>query len=454
MKKKIVFMFALLFSSMGMMAQRMVETVYLKNGSIIRGTIIEQVPGQSLKIQTKDGNVFVYQMSEVERIAKEQASTASTSISSNGNGHRGLDVTIEGGVALGKGGSANGIGGIELGKRFSPNFYWGIGTGVTGGGKSDVFIPITTTFKALFPIAASRGIAPNIAFRTGFRANTAEDKTIGSGKNKTTIYKAEHGWDIAFLPGIQVPLGQKVDFNFNLGYQCGISFGGGAGHAFVMNAGFGFHKPYEKNKQKTEKGPEPLYDNGVQLTWDLLQLGFIGAKGARAGSAPVLSYKWNPHVSVGIGYGYSYIAFDTDNFSDNGSAHSLFLRGQYRLTDKKCSPFASVDIGFRKYNWDDDNFTYSYYYTIDEIRRNSGFLFTPAVGLSVRGRKRENLYTEIKLGYNCTSPYKLDTDPVEKSNVGDLFFSVGITRTFKWGAKVKGKMTDQYTKTKSKISKK
>jgi len=51
--------------------QQFQEVVYLKNGSIIRGTIIEQVPGKSLKIQTVDGNVFVYEMEEVEKVAKE-----------------------------------------------------------------------------------------------------------------------------------------------------------------------------------------------------------------------------------------------------------------------------------------------------------------------------------------------------------------------------------------------
>ncbi|MFN5983557.1 MAG: hypothetical protein ACK479_08835 [Fluviicola sp.] len=47
------------------------DVVYLKNGSIIRGQIIEQIPNQSLKIRTNDGSVFVYKMEEVEKIVKE-----------------------------------------------------------------------------------------------------------------------------------------------------------------------------------------------------------------------------------------------------------------------------------------------------------------------------------------------------------------------------------------------
>lgn len=53
----------------------MQDVIYCKNGSIIRGIIIEQVIGESLKIQTNDGNVFVFNMSEVEKIAKEKPLT-------------------------------------------------------------------------------------------------------------------------------------------------------------------------------------------------------------------------------------------------------------------------------------------------------------------------------------------------------------------------------------------
>lgn len=52
-------------------AEELQEVVYLKNGSVIRGTIIEQVPNQSLKIKTTDGNIFVFKIEEVEKITKE-----------------------------------------------------------------------------------------------------------------------------------------------------------------------------------------------------------------------------------------------------------------------------------------------------------------------------------------------------------------------------------------------
>lgn len=70
--KKILILFAFVVISIGAYAQNNLrDVVYLKNGGITKGIIIEQVPNQSLKIQTADGSVFVYKFSEIEKISKE-----------------------------------------------------------------------------------------------------------------------------------------------------------------------------------------------------------------------------------------------------------------------------------------------------------------------------------------------------------------------------------------------
>ncbi|MDA8929979.1 hypothetical protein N9J07_01195 [Bacteroidia bacterium] len=48
-----------------------VDVVYLKNGSVIKGQIMEQIPNESLKIQTAGGSIFVYKMEELTKITKE-----------------------------------------------------------------------------------------------------------------------------------------------------------------------------------------------------------------------------------------------------------------------------------------------------------------------------------------------------------------------------------------------
>jgi hypothetical protein len=68
MVKKLLVLLAVLFAGLTMYAQgQMKDVVYLKNGGMVRGIIVEQVPGVSIKIQTNDGNIFVYKIEEIEK---------------------------------------------------------------------------------------------------------------------------------------------------------------------------------------------------------------------------------------------------------------------------------------------------------------------------------------------------------------------------------------------------
>jgi len=79
MQKNLLFVFMLVFAFIVKAQGNLEEVIYLKNGSVIRGTIVEQIPNQTVKIQTKDGNVFVYNFSEVEKITKEENVTSPVS---------------------------------------------------------------------------------------------------------------------------------------------------------------------------------------------------------------------------------------------------------------------------------------------------------------------------------------------------------------------------------------
>ncbi len=65
----IVLLVALFSMATAQVQQR--DVVYLKNGSVIKGVVLEQIPDKTIRVQTSDGSIFVYQMSEVERIVKE-----------------------------------------------------------------------------------------------------------------------------------------------------------------------------------------------------------------------------------------------------------------------------------------------------------------------------------------------------------------------------------------------
>lgn len=49
------------------------DVIYLKDGSIIRGVIVEQIPGTSVKLRSKDGSIFVFKSEDIKRIAKEES---------------------------------------------------------------------------------------------------------------------------------------------------------------------------------------------------------------------------------------------------------------------------------------------------------------------------------------------------------------------------------------------
>ena len=50
----------------------MVDVVHLKNGSIIKGIVTEIIPSETVKIETADGSIFVYQFDEIQSITKEE----------------------------------------------------------------------------------------------------------------------------------------------------------------------------------------------------------------------------------------------------------------------------------------------------------------------------------------------------------------------------------------------
>lgn len=91
MKKLKTSLFLLIFtiiSASSLMAQSLsdyIDVVYLTNGSMIKGIIIEQIPGKSLKIETSDGSQFVYQITEIEKLTRELKPSTTTTTTNNTN---------------------------------------------------------------------------------------------------------------------------------------------------------------------------------------------------------------------------------------------------------------------------------------------------------------------------------------------------------------------------------
>lgn len=66
--RKILLSLIIICISITLIAQEKQDIVYLKNGSIIKGEIIEQKIDESVTIRTSDGNTWIFELYKIERI--------------------------------------------------------------------------------------------------------------------------------------------------------------------------------------------------------------------------------------------------------------------------------------------------------------------------------------------------------------------------------------------------
>jgi len=53
-------------------SQQYKDVVHIKNGSVMHGSIIGQIPNEAVKMKTKDSDMFVYKTGETEKMKKEE----------------------------------------------------------------------------------------------------------------------------------------------------------------------------------------------------------------------------------------------------------------------------------------------------------------------------------------------------------------------------------------------
>jgi hypothetical protein len=126
--KKLILALLLSVISLSTFAQTQKEdVVYLKNGSVVRGEIVEQIPNQTIKIEIQGGSIFVYQISEIEKMTREEPKNT-------GKQRNASSLTLSTGffgkVNFQGGGIDAGIGlNVIGGYRFNDYLSLGLGTG-------------------------------------------------------------------------------------------------------------------------------------------------------------------------------------------------------------------------------------------------------------------------------------------------------------------------------------
>lgn len=381
--------------------------------------------------------------------------------------HRGLDFSINAGYNAGVGdmkGSSFLPLEIGVGKQFHPNLYIGVRSGawVAVSDKATAQIPIMSDFKVMFQSSSEGKLKPIINARFGYLLNTEGGKEIEveDGEGGTISAKSESVDMIVMelMPGVQIPISKTADFILSAGYTHGFATkGGGGGGFFSVKTAINFHK---RDTKRPPREKVETRDKGLQYTIEGVANNRTQFGG---GGNLVFTYKLNPHISIGAGSGYH--AFSPYNQKSDGDdyiqyiergvedklcyqsdiqMYNFFARGNYRLTDRRFSPMATMDIGVRKYNIDED--FYGYKENLYEVLGfpSTSLYVAPAIGVSIRTTK--NSYFEFKLGYNIGSNVKakkvadFENDvyaSTPSKNMSYGFFSIGFTHTLgKRGARL------------------
>lgn len=208
MKKYLALLLFTLITSVSFGQSNYQDVVYLKNGSIIRGIIIEQVPNKSIKIETADRNVFVYQMDEIEKLTKEPfQGRGNRNLKGSGSGlEEGYKGIIELGYEIGTGNF--GMDRLKLnvinGYQINPYFSLGFGTGLRYYFDAEAaLIPIFADFRTNF---MDNNVSPYFSLGVGYSFDATNSfEGVGFLLNPTV--------------GVSFMVSEKSAMNVGIGYE-------------------------------------------------------------------------------------------------------------------------------------------------------------------------------------------------------------------------------------------
>ena len=224
MKHLFFILLSILFSSYIKAQSNYQEVVYLKNGSIIRGIIIEQIPNVALKIQTADKSVWVYEFDEIEKIAKEEIPAEKKAYTEKEKfeiKEKGFASTIRGGLF----GNTNGIyfsATASMGYQFSKKYSLTLGAGIFQGKNS--FVPVFLMNRINF---LDGRITPTLGVEAGYIYIPSSSIDRNNFYNQTSYYYYNYynqrGYDdsVYLNPsvGLKLRMSKNSSWVFDFGYR-------------------------------------------------------------------------------------------------------------------------------------------------------------------------------------------------------------------------------------------
>jgi hypothetical protein len=178
------------------------NVIYLKDGGILRGEIIEMISDSAIRIEITGGNVFVIQMNEVDKITEEEPVTDKYFKTSGYINQIGADILTSESTTTLRFQMLNGY-------RFNPNFSAGIGIGYIPFNDPLAMIPIYLELTYNFLRANT---TPFVFMRSGYNFTLHPD-------DEMEIEDHRGGWMIN--PGIGIHFSRESGFQWymNAGYN-------------------------------------------------------------------------------------------------------------------------------------------------------------------------------------------------------------------------------------------
>lgn len=165
--KKILLCALMLFLQISAFSQVNRETVYLKNGNVLKGDVVGFVPKQSVTIAAVDGDTFVCNLTDIEKITRDHGYIAGNNESSSGYSYheKGYKFVFSFDIMLGEmsGMKWTTIHGSQLNERI----YLGLGLGLCIANDYDIHLSVPVFADFRFDFLKKR-ITPYIETRAGY----------------------------------------------------------------------------------------------------------------------------------------------------------------------------------------------------------------------------------------------------------------------------------------------
>ena len=232
----------ILFLCLAATASKAQQLVYLRNGSVVECSVVEQQADDAVKVRLRDGSIFVYPMSVVECIINDSGDSPAGGNDKLRERHKGLDFNLDIGysVAIPQEDCDKLALHLGLGKRFTRHFYWGVGAGIMMlmADLHTPVIPVTSDFRLYFPIR-NKSVVPGGMIRLGYAFNTEKDVVVKMEQYKQVI-KAPDFVMLQIMPTVALMQGSKSELVAGVGYTHFVGTVGRKGHGMVT-VSFGFN---------------------------------------------------------------------------------------------------------------------------------------------------------------------------------------------------------------------